>query len=471
MLGASVAVSALATACGANPTSPSLGPLLASDGADASAGTSSGGSSGNGGANGTGTPGASGGSGGSPGTGSSSGGSPATSGSSSSSVGSSGAQSSGGTSSGATSAPADVSGCGSTKLYAVPSDPSAAGPWPVGVHTAKLSMTGGTRPVEIWYPAKLGSADGQTAATYNVEDYLPNGQASKIPASANKIISCDCYRDLPIDSGHGPYPAVIFLHGTGSFRSASLSTMVQWASRGFVVVATDHAGLYLTDFLVTSSLGTCSGGTGVAYGSQNLSADVDAMIAALTNPTGDFAVLGTHVDMTRIGISGHSQGAQNAAQFASKPHVAVDMPLADLGGTVPTATSELKSVLLVAGTSDSVVPFSSDMSAYTGSTAPIKRLVGITGGDHLDVTDLCWETNSAGQTAIQAANQYGVCAIGLLDALAKCGTLSPPTLGPQIVNYVTTAALEETLHCADRSAAFSSLVSTHPQVGTYDHSP
>jgi predicted dienelactone hydrolase len=147
------------------------------------------------------------------------------------------------------------------------------------------------------------------------------------------------------------------------------------------------------------------------------------------------------------------------------------MPLADLGGTVPTATSELKSVLLVAGTSDSVVPFSSDMSAYTGSTAPIKRLVGITGGDHLDVTDLCWETNSAGQTAIQAANQYGVCAIGLLDALAKCGTLSPPTLGPQIVNYVTTAALEETLHCADRSAAFSSLVSTHPQVGTYDHSP
>jgi predicted dienelactone hydrolase len=353
----------------------------------------------------------------------------------------------------------------------VPDDTSAAGPWPVGVQTAQLAMTGGMRPVEIWYPATLGSSQGASPATYNVEDYLPNGQAAKIPASANKIIDCGCYRDLPLDTSHGPYPAVIFLHGTGSFRTASLSTMVQWASRGFIVVATDHAGLYLTDFLVTASLGSCTGGTGVGYGSQNLSADVDAMIAALTNMTGDFAFLGSSVDMSRIGISGHSQGAENAAQFSTKPNVEVDMPLADLGGTVPTATTELKSVLVVAGTSDSVVPFSSDMSAYSGSTAPIKRLVGITGGDHLDVTDLCWETNAAGQTAIQAADQYGVCGVGLLDALAKCGMLSPPTIGPEIVNYATTAALEETLHCADRSAAFSMIQSKFSQVGTYDHSP
>jgi predicted dienelactone hydrolase len=339
------------------------------------------------------------------------------------------------------------------------------------VQTVQLSMTGGMRPVEVWYPATVGSDSGQTAVTYNVEDYLPSGQASKIPASANKVASCDCYRNLPLDTSHGPYPAVIFLHGTGSFRTASLSTMVEWASRGFVVVATDHAGLFLTDFLVTASLGTCTGGTGVGYGSQNLSADVDAMIAALTPPSGGFSFLGTTVDMSRIGISGHSQGAQNAAQFSTKPNVEVDMPLADLGGTVPTQTSELKSVLLAAGTSDSVVPFSDDMSAYTGSTALIKRLVGITGGDHLDVTDLCWETNSSGQTAIEVANQYGVCGAGVLAALAKCGDLTPPQIGPDIVNYVTTAALEETLHCTDRSAAFSALETKYSQVGTFDHSP
>ncbi len=467
-----VAASVLAAAaCGSSPAPPAGSLLGAADG-DASAGGSTSGASSGG--SGAGNPGASGSSGGGSSGGGSSGGSASSgAGAGSADGGSSGGSSGTGSSTGAgaTQPPADVAGCGTTTLYAVPDDTSAAGPWPVGVHTAQLSMTGGMRPVEIWYPATLGSAQGASPATYDPEDYLPNGQASKIPASANKLISCGCYRDLPLDTTHGPYPAVIFLHGTGSFRTASLSTMVQWASRGFVVVATDHAGLYLTDFLVTSSLGGCTGGTGIAYGSQNLSADVDAMIAALTSPAGDFGLLAGHVDMSRIGMSGHSQGAQNAAQFASKPHVAVDMPLADLGGTVPTQTSELKSVLVMAGTSDSVVAFSSDTSAYSGSTAPTKRLVGITGGDHLDVTDLCWETNAAGQTAIEAANQYGVCGVGLLDALAKCGTLSPPTIGPAIVNYATTAALEETLHCQDRASAFSMLQSKYSEVGTYMHSP
>jgi predicted dienelactone hydrolase len=364
-----------------------------------------------------------------------------------------------------------VAGCAGATLLQVPDDTSQPGPWPVGVRTVELSMTGGSRPVEIWYPAAVGSDSGQTPATYDVEAYLPNGQASKIPASANKVASCSCYRGLPLDTSHGPYPAVIFLHGTGSFRTASLSTMTQWASRGFIAVATDHAGLFLTDFLVTASLGGCTGGTGVGYGSQNLSADVDAMIGALTARTGGFAFLGSSVDMTRIGISGHSQGAQNAAQFSTKPNVEVDMPLADLGGTVPTQTSSLKSVLLAAGLSDSVVSFSSDTSAYQGSTAPTRRLVGITGGDHLDVTDLCWQTNASGQTAIEVANQYGVCGAGLLAALAKCGALSPPQVGPEIVNYATTAALEETLHCQDRTAAFAALQTKYPQVGTFDHHP
>jgi predicted dienelactone hydrolase len=406
---------------------------------------------------------------GSSGGGGSSGGAP-----SSGSSGASGSGAGGGSGDGAAdsaSSASAVAGCTGTTLLATDPDTSVPGPWPVGVQTVQLAMTGGSRPVEVWYPATVGSDSGQTAAAYNVEDYLPNGQASKIPASANKVVACNCYRGLPLDTSHGPYPAVIFLHGTGSFRYANLSTMVQWASRGFIVIATDHAGLYLTDFLVTASLGTCTGGTGVAYGSQDLSADVDDMIAALTPPSGGFSFLGSGVDMTRIGISGHSQGAQNAAQFASKPNVQVDMPLADLGGTVPTQTSLLKSVLVAAGTSDSVVPFSSDQSAYTGSTAPIKRLVGITGGNHLDVTDLCTQTNAAGQTAIEVANQYGVCGAGVLAALAKCGGLNPPQIGPDIVNYVTTAALEETLHCQDRTSAFSNLETKYPAVGVFDHAP
>ncbi len=369
---------------------------------------------------------------------------------------------------GAVTGPADVAGCGTAKFYKVPDDTGAAGPWPVGVKTIQLAITGGTIPVEVWYPASLGSDTGKTAVSYDLLSWLPAGQASKVPASENKLQDCNCFRDLPLDTTHGPYPAVIFIHGTGSFRTASLTQMTTWASRGFIAVAADHPGLFLTDFISGLSGGACTG-TGIT---QNLGRDVDAEIAALTNKTGDFAFLGTSIDMTRIGMSGHSQGASNAATFASKPNVQVDMPLADLSGTLVPTTSSLKSVLIVAGMSDQVVTYSNDMSAYSGSPSP-KRLVGITGGDHLDVTDLCWEKNSSGETGIQVAQKYMICGTGttLLANLAKCGTLNPPNLGSEITNYVTTAALEETLHCADRSAAFSALKSKYPQVGDFEHTP
>ncbi len=362
----------------------------------------------------------------------------------------------------------------------MPDDTSATGPWPVGVKTLQIAgMKGGTRPVEVWYPAPIGSDAGMTKAVYDLRAWLPGGlsgaQAKKIPDSANGPQDCDCTRDLPLDTAHGPYPAVIFIHGTGSFRTAELSEMTQWASRGFIAVAADHAGLFLTDFLVSVGGSACTGmGSGVNYPGFDLSGDVDVMIAGLTNATGDFSFLGTHVDMSRIGIGGHSQGASGAATCASKPNVQVDFPLADLGGTVPSG-SALQSVLVMGGTSDSVVAFSSDTSAYTGTKSPKKRLVGITNGNHLDVTDLCIDTNMANppQTGIEVATKYGVCGASDLAALAKCGTVSPVAAGPEIVKYATTAALEETLHCANRDAAFSGLTAKYPQVtaSNYQHTP
>ena len=300
-----------------------------------------------------------------------------------------------------------------------------------------------------------------------------------IPDSANKLAVCNCYRDLPIDTSHGPYPAVIFVHGTGSFRVASLSTMTAWASRGFIAVAADHPGLYLTDFLASGNCqGDGSGGTEAA-GTLDES-NIDSEVTALTNKTGDFAFLGSSVDMSRIGVSGHSQGAEGAANASSRPgvpNVQIDMPLADFGGTVPSGSS-LKSALFMGGVNDSVVAFSDDVAAYTSTTAKIKRVIGIAMGDHLDVTDLCYQTNSMGKTAIQVADQYNVCgtgapsaALSLLNGLAKCGTVMPPIAGPEIVNYATTAALEETLHCINRDAAFSALETTYPQATMFQHTP
>ena len=363
-----------------------------------------------------------------------------------------------------TSAPPTVSGCGSTKLYRVPDDTGVPGPWPVGVKTVKIAIAGASLVADVWYPAALGSETGKAQATYDLTTWLPPGQASKIPPSENSPQKCNCYRDLPIDGSHGPYPGVIFIHGTGSFRTASLSTMTQWASRGFVVLAADHFGLYLTDFLAGASFGACLG-SGVL---QDLGRDVDAIIAGLTAKSGELAFLGSSVDMTRIGISGHSQGAWNAGSFSTKPNVQVDMPIATSNAGV-SASSSLKSVLIVSGMSDSVLAYSGDQAAYTASPPP-KRLVGITGADHIDVTDLCWEKNPNGKRAIDVATEAGVCGAIFLSTLAKCTATDPKaTIG--IVNAVTTAALEETLHCADRKAVFAGLRTRYPQIGEFLHSP
>jgi predicted dienelactone hydrolase len=369
------------------------------------------------------------------------------------------AGSAGATGTGGTTAAAGM-GCGSTKLLAVPDDVSLPGPWPVGVKTLQVPISGGMITAEIWYPAPVGMDAGKTKVTYDLGDWTGDPQPI---AEADKVIeTCNCYRDLPIDTAYGPYPAVIFIHGTGSFRTASLSTMTQWASRGFVVVAADHPGLFLSDVLACKTTGI----------SQSLGRDVDAMIAGMTNKSGDFAFLGSSVDMSRIGLSGHSAGAEAAAQYGNKPNVQVDMPLADYGGDPVSSAGMVQSVLIVSGMSDSVVSYSSDQSAYLGSPSP-KRLVGITGGDHIDVTDLCWLKNSKGKTGIQVASDYQVCGgatVAFLATIAQCGTIDPKR-GSEITNYVTTAALEETLHCANRDAAFAGLQAKYPEVGDFQHTP
>jgi dienelactone hydrolase len=362
---------------------------------------------------------------------------------------------------GAPPAPGDVMGCGTTKLLPVPDDASALGPWPIGTRTVQIAIAGGTMTVEVWYPGKPGSEMGKPEVTYDLRDWLGTDK-SKVPDKDNQLMPCkNCFRDLPIDDAHGPYPGVVFIHGTISMRVANLMANTLWASRGFVVIAADHPGMFLSDLI------SCPGATHIV---QNLPRDITAEIKALTDHTGDFAFLGNSVDVSRIGVSGHSQGAGAAATAATQMNVQVDMPLADYGGIAPKS-STLKSTLVVSGLSDSVVNYSSDQSAYAGTNAATKRLVGMTGGDHMNVTDLCWQKNSAGKTSLEVGLQYNVCSnISAAVLLFKCGTMDGPT-GTRITNYATTAALEETLHCQDRTQVFANIKTMFPAIGDFQQTP
>ncbi|MDB4977697.1 MAG: putative lipoprotein signal peptide, partial [Myxococcaceae bacterium] len=334
-----------------------------------------------------------------------------------------------------------------------------------------------------FYPAQPGSTAGKPEVGYDIRVFLPKSQQKLIPDSASpplKAVGGHLYRDVPLDNDHGPYPVVIFIHGTASFRVASVSTNAHWASRGIVVLAADYPGLGLNDVLVAT--GQCS--PDVSTGDQDLPGDVNAQLAALKSASGDAAFLGGHVDLTRLGISGHSQGGCITATLSTVPGVRIVIPLD--GSTATTDSPSLESIMYASGMADSVIGydfpligntvcplFSSDSKdAYNASPGPPKvkkRLVGVTGGGHLVPTDLCFK-NAAGNNPVQESTARGVCGVGSaviigLPALNDCGTLTDPKVGVDAINYATAAALEETLLCQDRTKQFADLKKNVPQVG------
>jgi dienelactone hydrolase len=392
---------------------------------------------------------------------------------------------------------ASITGCGSTKLLAVPDDPSVRGPWDVGVKTVTI----GRLTAEVFYPAMPGSTTGVAEATYDLRQWLPKDQQAKVKdmyATPLPAIGGHLFRGVAIDGNYGPYPAVLTIHGTASIRVASLSTYVQWASRGFVVVSADYPGLYLTDELCATT--ECKSGSATipastscgTVGTQDVPTDVKTQITALTAPSGDLAFLTGHVDMSRIGITGHSQGACIAAGLTTDANVQIVLPMAGAENAITSST--LKSVIFIAGMDDTVIGYNStkignlvcaasgaqtdtsDTGAYQASPGSpvVKRLVGITGGGHMSVTDLC-QNNSRGNNSIQESSADMVCGIGQaaiigLPTLFDCGTVTLAN-AVKAVNYASTAALEETLHCQDRSKQFTNLKTAVPVVGDFQHTP
>jgi hypothetical protein len=372
--------------------------------------------------------------------------------------------------------------CGKN-LLPVPEDPSARGPSDVGIKTVKI----GRLTVSIFYPAKAGSTAGKPEAMFDQSDWTPPQERLKT-AAQNKApytaVGGHIYRDVPIDDLHGPYPVVIYIHGTVSIRDAHVTIHSLWASRGFVVVAADYPGLFFTD-MINSGCGYPQ--TGV----QDVPGDVDAQIAALKSPSGDLSFLAGHVDMTRLGISGHSQGGCITAQLAAVPNVQIVIPMDSSTAVVPSES--LKSVMYIGGMADTVISYDgiaigsivcqnfavNQVTGYEGSPGQpdvVKRIVGITGGGHLVALDVCVK-NSSGKLSYEQGIEDGVCGITSaaiigLPALFDCGVAGfDMKAGLKAVGYATTAALEETLHCKDRTAAFANMTKNIPLIGDFRHDP
>lgn len=325
--------------------------------------------------------------------------------------------------------------CEGQTLPPRPADTAQRGPWAVGARTVDL----GGLTVEVWYPAAPGSEAGVDPVVYDVREFLPESEQGLIPDEDNPWQNCDCYRDVPIDGDNGPYPVILFVHGTAGFRTQSLPQMEHWASRGFVVMAADHPGLYMADLL------------GIACGAgmtpQDLQGDLGTMMSAVRGEIPGLEDFGDRIDATRIATSGHSAGGNAVSGTGADAQVIIPMAA---GGV--EAGDVLESSLVLGALADSVVAFSSQTSGYD-ATPPRKRLVGIANTGHLAFSELCSLSNDEGDNIVEIAQAYDVCGTVFAGALFQCDdSFVPDPEGWEIINFASSAVLEETLHCEPEAA-------------------
>jgi acetyl esterase/lipase len=325
--------------------------------------------------------------------------------------------------------------CPGTTLRPRPADTAARGPWAVGARSVQIEGLA----AEVWYPAE-DPGPGVDPVVYDIRDSLPVSEQAKISDEDNPWQPCDCHRDLPIDTAHGPYPVILFVHGTAGFRSQSLPHMVHWASRGFVVIAVDHPGLWLADLL------------GLACGEpmvpQDLQGDLDLVLAAVRGEVPGLEDFGDRLDPERIATTGHSAGGAAVATTGDDATVVIPMAA---GGV--EAGTRLASSLVLGAMSDSVVAFPGQVDGYE-TTPPRKRLVGIANTGHLAFSEMCALRNAAGDDLIAIAQANDVCGAGFASALFQCDErFVPDADGWDIIHFASSAVLEETLHCEPRASA------------------
>ena len=189
-------------------------------------------------------------------------------------------------------------------------------------------------------------------------------------------------RDAPLDASGGPYPVVLFSHGSCGFERQSLFLTPWLATHGFVVVAVPHPGNTLSEFPA------CRAGDALARSATERPRDMvfalDWILAAGDDPQ---SPLFGAVDATRVAMTGHSFGGLTTyLTTAIDDRFTVAVPMAAAAG--PRSQLSIPSLTLY-GEIDSVVSNPDIFAAYDRSSGP-KRLVGIEDAGHYAFSDGCF---------------------------------------------------------------------------------
>jgi predicted dienelactone hydrolase len=246
-------------------------------------------------------------------------------------------------------------------------DPRQHGPYGVGVRTVPMTKDSVAQPgtprvldTVVWYPTTPGAGP------------VDGFQAGVV--------------DAPLDLAGGPYPLLMFSHGSCGYPEQSTFLTPLLASYGFVVAAPPHPGNTLFD-----GLPACMSATAIAASLKERPADIifatDQLLAATADGTSPF--FGA-IDPQRIGMSGHSFGGLTTYLVAARDaryRIAIPMAPAALATSALMVPS-----LTMFGDADTYVNLDSVRAAYGRSSAP-KLEVEIAHAGHFAFSDGCFPSS------------------------------------------------------------------------------
>lgn len=172
------------------------------------------------------------------------------------------------------------------------------GPYDVGVQTVTINADS-DRPLtlDIWFP--LDDAGDAPLHQYTLLPGVFYESDTAVSASADEL------------SADGPFPLVVYSHGSGGLRYVASNYTESIAGHGYIVAAPDHTGNTAVDGFACTV-------TPFEVTSFNRPNDVIDVIDAMTDPTraatADFA---TAVDPEQIAVTGHSFGGFTTYAVAS----------------------------------------------------------------------------------------------------------------------------------------------------------
>jgi predicted dienelactone hydrolase len=168
--------------------------------------------------------------------------------------------------------------------------------------------------------------------------YDPLAVAGSPPAQTLDLVAVDTQRqrEIPVrvylPAGRIPAPVVLFSHGLGGSREGSAFLGRHWAGRGYVAVFLQHPG---SDASVWQGVAPLQRMAALkkAAGIENFLLrvkDVPAVLDQIArwNAAGGHALAG-RVDLTAIGMSGHSFGAVTTQALSGQAFPAADGSFTD----------------------------------------------------------------------------------------------------------------------------------------------